>query len=272
LKVEAGQLAMEAALPCCPDGVTIAIPNWNHELVLPRSISSALAAVEHLRQQGVAAEVLVIDDCSRDGSLTLLRQLEALYYEKGLRVIALARNVGLAGSRNLGMLNAAFRYVLFMDADNELIPANVHHFYRAIRQTHSAAVYGNLLSPKHDSSVIAIMSNESVQNKMFRANYVDAFALFDREQLRDAGGYDSALPGREDWELYLHLATSGRRIVFVPIVLGFYHDLPHSMIKGARSEVEEGARCRRIFDQLGLRDQMPINTRHLRYHPDVGYL
>ena len=68
-------------------GVTIAIPNWNHEILLPRSIASALRAVDLLRNEGVPAEVLVIDDASRDGSQTLLRQLEALYSKAGLRCL-----------------------------------------------------------------------------------------------------------------------------------------------------------------------------------------
>src|SRR5688572_28364497 len=51
-------------------GMTIAIPNWNHELVLPRSVASALDGVGQLARHDVRAEVLVIDDASRDGSLT----------------------------------------------------------------------------------------------------------------------------------------------------------------------------------------------------------
>jgi len=35
--------------------------------------------------------VLVVDDSSRDGSLTLLRQMEALHAPDGLRVLALRR-------------------------------------------------------------------------------------------------------------------------------------------------------------------------------------
>jgi glycosyltransferase involved in cell wall biosynthesis len=268
-----GAAAIEEATRCAPAGVTIAIPNWNHELVLPRSVGSALAAVRRLRRRDVPADVLVVDDASRDGSLTLLRQLEALHYGDGLRVLSLAKNVGLAAVRNLALVHAEFRYVLFMDADNELIPDNLFQFYRSIQQTGAAAVYGNLLSPKKDAAAVGVMSNESFQDKIFRANYIDAFALFDREQLLDAGGYDSLLPGREDWELYLHLATSGRRIVFVPLVMGVYHDLPISMIKEASGNyIDQTARCRRVFDQLGLRDRMPLNTRHLRFHPDVGYL
>jgi glycosyltransferase involved in cell wall biosynthesis len=254
-------------------GVTIAIPNWNHEFVLPRSIGSALDAVEHLGRHGVPAEVLVIDDASRDGSVTLLRQLEALYYDRGLRVLALAVNTGLAAVRNVALRQATYRYVLFLDADNEIVAANAHHFYRAIGQTRAAAVYGNLLSHRRDSDLVAVISNESFQDKMFQYNYIDAFALFDRLQLLDAGAYDESLRTREDWELYLHLAAAGRRVVFVPLVLGVYHDLPGSMIKETQaSQWEQTARFRRIYDQLGVRERLALNTRQLRYHPDIGYL
>src|SRR5690349_16922567 len=86
--------------PMSPSGVTIAIPNWNHEYVLPRAVASGLQAVQVLRGHDVPAEVLVIDDQSRDGSLTLLRQLEALLYDRGLRVLAFRHNGGLSMARN----------------------------------------------------------------------------------------------------------------------------------------------------------------------------
>ena len=256
-------------------GVTVAIPNWNHELLLARSVGSALRAVRLLRARGIPAEVLVIDDASRDGSPVLLRQMEALYYDDGLRVLALAHNIGLAGVRNTALREASHRYVVFMDADNELLPENLHHFYRAARDTGAAAVYGNLLSRRRDSGHVAVLSNESFQDRMFDHNYVDAFGVFDRLQLLDCGGYSDArqVRSREDWELYLHLAACGRKVVFVPLVFGFYHDLPGSMIKqSARSEDDQKAHVRRVFDQLGARAKLPLNTRHLRYHPDVGYL
>ena len=43
-------------------GLTVAVPNWNHELLLPRSVGSALRGVAALRAAGVPAEVLVIDE------------------------------------------------------------------------------------------------------------------------------------------------------------------------------------------------------------------
>lgn len=256
-------------------GVTVAVPNWNHELLLARSVGSALRAVRLLRAAGVPGEVLVVDDASRDGSLVLLRQMEALYYDDGLRVLARPHNGGLAAVRNVALREASHRYVVFMDADNELLPENLHSFYRAIRDTGAAGVYGNLLSRRREGGVTTLMSNESFQDRMFDDNYVDAFGVFDRLQLLDCGGYSDS-PGvrsREDWELCLHLAACGRRMVFVPLVLGFYHDLPGSMIKqSAHTYPEQKAHVTRVFDQLGARGRLPMNTRHLRYHPDVGYV
>src|SRR5579883_1411292 len=108
----AGRGTRGAVMP--RNGVSIVIPNWNHELLLPRSISSGLAAVRCLAGENVPAEVMVIDDCSRDGSLTLLRNLEAVYYEDGFRVLARSTNGGLAAARNLGLVHARHRYVIFM--------------------------------------------------------------------------------------------------------------------------------------------------------------
>ncbi|MGH9801610.1 MAG: glycosyltransferase family 2 protein, partial [Blastocatellia bacterium] len=156
------------------EGVTIAIPNWNHEYFLPRSIKSALDSLKALAGHGVAGEVLVIDDSSRDGSLTLLRQFEALHYEDGLRVCALSKNVGLGAARNQALQAARFRYVAFLDADNELTPENLYHFYRAIKQTDAVAVFGNLICPTEGG--MRLLSNQSFQVRVFGGNYIDACA------------------------------------------------------------------------------------------------
>jgi glycosyltransferase involved in cell wall biosynthesis len=260
-----------------PLGMTIVIPNWNHEYVLARAVGSALRAVADLRSRQIPAEVLVVDDHSRDGSLTLLRQLEALYYQDGLRVMALRRNVGLAAARNRGALYAGFRYLTFMDADNEIVSGNLYHFYRAITQTGAAVVYGNLIHVKRKQDQMELIGNESFQDQMFTANGIDAFAVVDRVQLFDSDGYleDSKIAPPEDWELYLHLATNGRAIVFVPMVMGLYYDLPGSITREGEASTlraEQNAYIRRVYNQLGLRKQHLINTRHLRYHPDLGYI
>ncbi len=254
-------------------GVTIVIPNWNHEILLPRSILSALKAVAILRGRGTAAEVLVLDDFSRDGSPAMLRGLEALYYEQGLRVVAFGENGGLVANRNYALLNANYRYITFMDADNELVPENLPLMVETLEQTGAAAAYGNLLvrSPSADHAHNAT-SNESIQPKIFKDNYVDAFSILDRQQVLDAGGYEATCTTWEDYELWLHLASNGRQIVFVPVVFGYYYVLPGSMVEDTLKAGSVRNRVTRIFDQVGVRKFLDLATERLRYHPRIGYL
>src|SRR5918995_3309316 len=77
------------------NGVTIFIPNWNHRSYLPRSIRSALQAIERLEEAGYTGELLVIDDASRDGSQKFLRTVQVLYDDAPLKTVLLERNFGL---------------------------------------------------------------------------------------------------------------------------------------------------------------------------------
>ncbi|SRR5579884_1325748 len=253
-------------------GVTVAIPNWNHELLLARSISSALAACRILRSEGIAAETLVIDDCSRDGSLTLLRQLEALYYKEGLRVLARTTNGGLAAARNLALEQARHRYIVFMDADNELLPETMPLFHRALVDTGAAMAYGNLIvSQVTSGNPCGILNNEAFQHRMFQGNYIDAFVMVDRLQLLDANCFSSSIPALEDYEMWLHLACNGRRLIFVPLVFGYYYLMPNSMIVQEDNKKSQ-ARVKRVFDQAGVRAYLPLPSLNLRYHPATGYV
>jgi glycosyltransferase involved in cell wall biosynthesis len=221
----------------------------------------------------VPAEVLVIDDFSRDGSLTLLRQLEAMYHEDGFRLLAFKSNAGLVDSRNQALMHARYRYITFLDADNELIPENVPYLVESLEQTKATAAYGNLLirSPSAHHAH-GVLNNESIQSKIFKGNYIDALAVLDRLQLLDAGGYEASCPAWEDYELWLHLITNGHRVVFVPVVLGYYYILPSSMSQDYEKHKALEARIKRIFDQMSVRDSTKFNSLNLKYHPAIGHL
>ena len=256
-----------------PHGLTIAIPNWNHELLLPRAIRSGLQAVAALREVGVPAEVLVVDDHSRDGSVRMLRQLEARYYRDGLRVQAFNTNAGLSANRNQALALSRYRYIAFVDADNEIVPENIPLFVDGLQKTGAAGAYGTVLLRSVTSEIAYhAFSNEPFQDQMFECNHIDALAVFDRSQLIDEGGY---MDQRwEDYEVWLHLATSGRQILFIPVVLGYYYILPSSISTDPAENKNINAvhaRMKRIFNQVKAREHLPLNSRHRRYHPSLGY-
>lgn len=254
------------------DGITFVIPNWNHELVLARAVESALRAGAVLARHDLKAETIVVDDASRDGSVVLLRQLEALYADRGLRALGLPENRGPCGARAAAVGAAGYRYVVWMDADNEVIAENVPLFYRAIRDTGAAVVYGNLMRDEIDAH--GLCSHESFRPAMFAGNYIDTFALCDAEQLRDAGGFwDDPRNTLEDWELWQHLAACGRKLVHVPVAFGYYYRCHLSRVQEACQDVKAFQLLQRAYRQFpAARDTFPLNTKHLRYHPDVGWL
>ena len=75
-----------------PD-VSFVIAAYNAEATLGRAIDSALA------QEGVAVEVIVVDDCSSDATLDVARS----YADPRVRVVALQLNRGPGGARNAGL-------------------------------------------------------------------------------------------------------------------------------------------------------------------------
>lgn len=253
-------------------GVTIAIPNGNHELLLPRAIDSGLRAVAHLRENDVPSEVLVIDAGSRDGSPTLLRLLETLYYPQGLRVLPLAESCEIGAARHLALVNARYRYLGLVDANKELIAENLPSFLRALQETEAAAVYGNVLVRTPSSRcAMNLLSNESVQSKLFQGNYIDTLSLVDRNQLLDLGGDDGSCRTMEDDEMWQHLAVNGRKIVFVPLAFGYHYVLPANPATAADKTKETEAENRRSYDPLQARSYLPINSKLLRFHPALGH-
>ena len=70
----------------------------------------------------------------------------------------------------------------------------------------------------------------------------------------------------------MSIATNGGKIVFVPVVIGNYCCAPGSMLLETYGRnAAEVALVRRTYDQVGIRQRLPVNARRLRYHPDIGY-
>ncbi len=76
--------------------------------------STAIDSV--LSQQGVDAEIIVIDDRSTDHTPEILRS-----YKGGIHALR-QENPGAAAARNLGVQQARGECLLFLDADDQLQP------------------------------------------------------------------------------------------------------------------------------------------------------
>ncbi|MGW6137912.1 bifunctional glycosyltransferase/CDP-glycerol:glycerophosphate glycerophosphotransferase [Streptomyces sp. NPDC055140] len=86
-----------------------------------------------LEQPFTDLELIVIDDCSPDGSGTIIDEFAAR--DPRVRAIHLTENTGLGRARNAGLERATGEYVIFLDSDDSLTPDALHAISDRLKDT-----------------------------------------------------------------------------------------------------------------------------------------
>lgn len=90
--------------------VSVIIPMYNAEKYIKRAIDSVL------HQTYYDYEILVIDDCSKDQSVRIVKELAQK--DSRIKYYRQDKNLGAAKARNRGMTEAKGRYIAFLDSDD----------------------------------------------------------------------------------------------------------------------------------------------------------
>jgi glycosyltransferase involved in cell wall biosynthesis len=185
------------------EGLTsVVIPCFNQKRFLRQAIGSALEQIQP------TVEVIVVDDGSTDGSGDLARSFE------DIRVVR-QENAGLANARNAGLGLARGEFVLFLDADDWLLPRAVELGVAALTRAPSAMfavghfvrvdVKGRQIATPPAPVPPADPYRELLRRRRFGIS-VPASVLFRRAVFDRIEGFDGAFAGAEDYELYLRIA------------------------------------------------------------------
>jgi glycosyltransferase involved in cell wall biosynthesis len=192
---------------------SILIPCFNQARFLPDAIESALA------QAGTRIEVIVVNDGSTDATPAVARRYPTV------RLVE-QPNRGLSAARNAGLAAAQGTYVVFLDADDRLLPGAVRvGVARANADAGIAIVAGVSLPVAEDGAPLASTAPTTIAGDpyraLLRANSISTpgAALCRREDVVEAGGFDTAVSPSADYALYLRLART-RRVVCheIPVV------------------------------------------------------
>lgn len=96
-----------------PFELSIVMPAYNEEHRLSQTLTDTIS---WLRGNKLAAEIILVDDGSRDRTVDIARSFAAEWPD--LEVLVQERNKGKGAALRRGCLAAQGRYVMFMDADN----------------------------------------------------------------------------------------------------------------------------------------------------------
>ena len=191
--------------------VTVVVPCYNYGHFLPELVARLLA------EPGSAVDVVIVDDCSPDGSADVARELAATH----TRVSAICHpaNKGHIATYNDGLAVASGEFVVLLSAD-DLLPIGAIDRAVALMQAHPSVglVYGWAQSfegepPPDGPSTVRSWSVWNGREWLARrcANgrnvILSPEVVMRTAALRDAGGYDARLPQAADLDLWLKTAV-----------------------------------------------------------------
>lgn len=193
--------------------LTVLIPAYNEEACIADTIRSLQV------QTHPPDEIMVVDDCSSDGTAEVARSC-------GARVVRPARNTGAkAGAQNYGLSLVRSRYLLSIDADTTLAPDAIEKVLPALQEEGVAAACGFVL-PRHVSSLwergryveymLGFSFVKRVQSHAGQPMVASGcFTAYDVAILKGCGGWPEQTRA-EDMDLTWTLYEAGYAIRFVP--------------------------------------------------------
>jgi glycosyltransferase involved in cell wall biosynthesis len=185
---------------------------------MERYVGATLASV--LADNVPSREIIVVDDGSTDQTGTIVRAIG----DSRLRIVVRSQDHGVSAARNAGLALARGRTVLFLDADDLIVPGALKRLLDQLDANPTAvAAYGAYL-PISDAGVqladqpsrISIFPERDTLRHLLAKNFIvtGGTLLMRAEPLCAVGPFDSTITFGEDWDLWCRLAAIND---FVPV-------------------------------------------------------
>ena len=121
-------------LPPHPVCLSVVVPVYNEEATLAE-------VVRKLLKVPCLLEIIIVDDCSTDGTGQQARQLAEKHDQ--VRVIRHERNAGKTAALRSGFALTSGQIVIVQDADLEYDPSEIYGVIRPILEGHADVVFGS---------------------------------------------------------------------------------------------------------------------------------
>jgi glycosyltransferase involved in cell wall biosynthesis len=195
--------------------ISVIIPFFNARDFIERCVTSVI------HQQGPTIEIVAVDDGSIDGSGEYLEGLS----DSRIRLLRHVENAGVAQARNTGLAAAQGDWVLFLDADDYLLPGCLQRLHSVAAMTDIAFcdwIEIDASSGRKKQCHSWFDADRDHLAQMLAGNCFPIHTiLVRRELLERTGGFDTVLQ-HEDWALWLQVIVAGARFRHVPFTGAVY--------------------------------------------------
>ena len=185
--------------------ISVIIPLYNKESVIKQTIQSVL------NQSFQSFEIVVVNDGSTDRSMEVVKKI----HNNHIRLIE-QKNNGPAAARNTGVKASKGDWIIFLDADDELLPDALQIYADFVKENPNVDVIDCGQKIKHGNKVSTIShSLEGLSKKPYRDWFFNRIGpgsnhtLF-KKNIMLQYPYDSKLRRFEDAELLIRMLQTAK--------------------------------------------------------------
>lgn len=209
------------------------MPAYNAEKYLDESIQSIL------NQTFNDFEFIIINDASTDNSLKLIND----YHKKDKRIILInnKKNMGVAKSRNNGMMIAKGKYIATFDADDVSFPKRLEIQFNYLEKNPQIfLVGGSAVIIDENGKKIGVFKKfnnlKRLKKKLLKSNPIinSSVMMRNTENLY----YRDKFDGADEYDLFLRILSDGKNITNLEDFLVKYRINPGSISFTKRAKQE----------------------------------
>jgi glycosyltransferase involved in cell wall biosynthesis len=186
--------------------VSVVIPCFNQGHFLTDAIQSVLD------QEGVSTELIVVNDGSCDSTSEVASSYPLVQ-------LINQQNGGLSAARNKGLASSRGSLVVFLDADDWLLPGALSAGIESLKVNPDCAfVYGRLRLVSDSRKMIRepdqVRLQEGHYKRLLAGNFITnpGVVMYRRPALERVGGFTGApdIDGCQDYDIYMRIAATSR--------------------------------------------------------------
>jgi glycosyltransferase involved in cell wall biosynthesis len=202
--------------------VSIVIPCWNAESFISDAIRSCLL------QEYDNLEVIVVNDGSTDGSMSIIRDFDD-------QVISISvENGGAPKARNKGLSSATGQYVIFLDADDYIEGDFIHSLVHEMNKIDAHLGFAPWVKVKDGIDLMPTKEQRILNwREMFITWLLGEYTppmsvMWNKQLLLRIGGWDEQLSKNQDGDIVLRGLLEKPILAFSNVGRGVYrqHDSP----------------------------------------------
>jgi len=237
--------------------VTVYIPTFNRLELLQRAVESVC------NQTYKNLEIIVVDDCSTDGTQKYLEQLAK--EDSRVRYFLKEKNSGACVSRNIAIENAKGEFITGLDDDDYFIGNRIQYFIQNWTDKYSC-LFSNIKVKKTESlqrtNYRLAMKDIVRQKDLLKANHIGNQIFTRTSSLRKIKGFDPNMQVWQDLECWYRMLSEkpGKRIKEDLYLVDMSH--PHERISN-----KKGEKVYKSFEYFCVKHQLnKSDTENLRTH------